>query len=158
MSKKIIVTVSCIVFGLSLLTVPVEKIIGYQTTFWAKSIATLILVTISFILKNFKYKYWLLTAAIVVACTSRPISDFIFLGKRLGYLYHGEDAGFIEVFIFPRDQCRITYGGISGIRQMYYGTYRLTDSTVLIRSYRKNPGFTPNRIVLGKESYYIRNE
>lgn len=132
MFKKSLLVLCLIILLISTLTVPIERVIGYKMAYWLKAIFTVLFLCLTILTRNFKYKYWLLLTVFASAFAARSISDLLFLGRQKGYLYLGEDAGFLELYLFPNNICRISYGGIFGVNAAYYGKYWLTDSTMRI--------------------------
>lgn len=128
----ILLTIACFYC----LTTPLEYFFLLAVFSWIKFIIAIPFIIIlafntGWTKNNWKKKAFL-AFVIIVIIYSRDISDRAFLGKQIAYKYLGEDAGFLELYLFNSGKCKITYGGILGVRENHYGTFKMTDSSVLV--------------------------
>ena len=128
----ILLTIVCFYF----LATPAEYYWGLHIFGWTKFIIAIPFILILTISTRWTKRNLLRVAfialTIIVIIYSRDVSDRAFLGKQLAYKYLGEDAGFIELYLFDSGKCKITYGGIFGVRETHYGTYKKTDKSIVV--------------------------
>lgn len=118
------------------LTTPAEYVWDLHIFGWTKfAIAIPFISILAFITRWTKgnlLRISFLFLTIIVIIYSRDISDRAFLGKQLAYKYLGEDAGFIELYLFDSGKCKITNGGIFAVRETHYGSFRKTIKSVVV--------------------------
>ncbi len=158
MSKKLFYVLCLVAVILAILTVPAEKLIGYRVIFWMKSTLLMCLFILSSFIAKFKHEFWFVLVTVIVISGSRIISDKVFLGNQMAYFYEADSPGFIELYIFKHNRCRITYGGIQGITDAFYGDYRLTDSIIKVNCGCDILELSGHSINLDQRNYIIEKE
>lgn len=98
----------------------------------------------------------LVSLTIIIIIFSRFISDRIFLGQQVAYTYLGQDIGFEELYLFKNGKCKITYGGVFGVSDTHYGTFKVIDSTLYVGSKAKLLDLESHTIKLDDKTLIIK--
>jgi hypothetical protein len=140
------------------LTTPLEYFFHLDIFGWTKLIiATPLLIILAFYTKwakgNTLRKAIIVLVGIVIIY-SRDISERAFLGKQIANNYLGEDAGFVELYLFDSGKAKIIYGGIFG-SEYHYGTFKTMNDSVLVDTKANLSNLTNLSITLYNKKFKI---
>lgn len=161
-TKKQQIVVPLVLLGIACFycfTTPIEYFFQLDIFGWTKLIiAAPLLLILAFYTKwgkeNILRKATIVLSGIVIIY-SRDISERAFLGKQIASKNLSEDAGFVELYLFDSGKAKITYGGIFGVSEYHYGTFKTMSDSVLVDTKANLSNLTNLPITLYNKKFKI---